>query len=307
MPGEIHCDWSVSVIKAHPNYQKFKQIYNGTHDNKKCQEGDIKLERVIILLRNPYDAIWSEYQRSVSHSHKEGILRTEFDREKWRNEAVIRARMYPFIWKWEYNILLSSLPEKDILLITYEQLQNPNTSIAALRQITNFLNLSKDPEPTERLQCAFQMADVDKLHRNSDISEYITADEVYTPELACEMWYILKSTMSPFGYGPWRNKSCLLGRYQSQNQTTLSANTYYNLTITNHTNDNVTLAELVMNQVNVTRTDSNNANNININLGTTETIHVLGNSPESLYLWPYRHVIQILLLVIIVATVNLCH
>jgi hypothetical protein len=41
-----------------------------TSDANKCKRGNIpKFKRAILLIRNPFDSIWSEYQRRVTQSH----------------------------------------------------------------------------------------------------------------------------------------------------------------------------------------------------------------------------------------------
>ena len=72
LPGEYNCDRNVSVIKVHPHTHSFSELNSGIihSDNDKCAKNGItKFERAVMLIRNPYDSIWSEYQRRLTQSH----------------------------------------------------------------------------------------------------------------------------------------------------------------------------------------------------------------------------------------------
>jgi hypothetical protein len=91
LPGEFTCDWSVSVVKVHPHTHTFKDLYDGTFnsDANKCKRGSVKrFERAVLLIRNPYDSIWSEYQRRVTQSHVSGIPKSKFDWHRWQANAA---------------------------------------------------------------------------------------------------------------------------------------------------------------------------------------------------------------------------
>jgi hypothetical protein len=78
LAGEFTCDWRVSVIKIHPHTHNFLDLYSGKFhsDAGKCKRGNVqRFERAILLIRDPFDSIWSEYQRRVTQSHVEGIPR----------------------------------------------------------------------------------------------------------------------------------------------------------------------------------------------------------------------------------------
>eukprot|EP00607_Mallomonas_marina_P005791 CAMPEP_0182437060 /NCGR_PEP_ID=MMETSP1167-20130531/84791_1 /TAXON_ID=2988 /ORGANISM="Mallomonas Sp, Strain CCMP3275" /LENGTH=509 /DNA_ID=CAMNT_0024629847 /DNA_START=245 /DNA_END=1774 /DNA_ORIENTATION=- len=208
MPGEKYCNHEVSVVKAHPNWQRFDDIHYHKHRNKKCEEGNVTFNKAILLIRNPYDAIWSEHQRKVCENHAKGILREKFNRKRWEDEANILSSLYRTMWQIEYKGVFTHFKQENILIIRYEDLKNTHTSVPALRLITNFLKLNEEPESTERLQCAFQMADVEKVHRAVNQSEYMSKEEVYTEEIVCKMWRNLAAVSIPIGYRIWGNFSC---------------------------------------------------------------------------------------------------
>jgi hypothetical protein len=82
LPGEFTCDWSVSVIKVHPHTHNALPLLNGgfNSDNMKCKRGNVKrFHKAVLLIRDPYDSIWSEFQRRITQSHVEGIPTSYFD------------------------------------------------------------------------------------------------------------------------------------------------------------------------------------------------------------------------------------
>jgi len=208
LPGESKCDWTVAVLKAHPSAHSFQSLYQGTYKSTRCKQNDITMQRAILLIRNPFDAIWSEYQRVFTRSHVQGIVREKFLVSGWHKDALRKTEWYRKLWLEEYNGIFTHLKPENILIIRYEDLKDTHTRIAVLRLITNFLKLNEEPESTERLQCAFQMADVEKVHRAVNQSEYMSKEEVYTEEIVCKMWRNLAAVSIPIGYRIWGNFSC---------------------------------------------------------------------------------------------------
>jgi len=69
LPGEKFCSKRVSIIKAHPNIQSYK-ILSSQQLPDKCTKDGIKVfDRAVFLVRNPYESIWSEFQRRRSGKH----------------------------------------------------------------------------------------------------------------------------------------------------------------------------------------------------------------------------------------------
>jgi len=69
LPGEFKCNWQVSAVKVHPHTHTFDDLRTGRFhsDDGKCKRGKVqKFERAILLIRNPFDSIWSEFQRRYS-------------------------------------------------------------------------------------------------------------------------------------------------------------------------------------------------------------------------------------------------
>lgn len=86
LPGEFTCNSQVSVIKIHPHTHPFEGLRTGNFnsDANKCKRGGIdKLRRAVLLIRDPFDSIWSEFQRRTTQSHVTGIRKDEFGWQQW--------------------------------------------------------------------------------------------------------------------------------------------------------------------------------------------------------------------------------
>ena len=97
LPGEYTCNKSVSVIKVHPHTHSFHELNSGSFqsDDYKCIKSHVtRFNRAVLLIRNPYDAIWSEYQRLVSRSHVEGVQKANFDWSRWHANAADLSHAY---------------------------------------------------------------------------------------------------------------------------------------------------------------------------------------------------------------------
>jgi len=101
LPGEFTCNHQVSVIKIHPHTHTFSQLRSTrfNSDAEKCSRGNIKsIDRAILLIRNPFDSIWSEYQRRVTQDHVGGVHRDSFDWSRWQANAANLAHQYNLMW-----------------------------------------------------------------------------------------------------------------------------------------------------------------------------------------------------------------
>ncbi len=101
LPGEFTCNHLVSVVKVHPHTHAFHELRTGTFnsDNNKCKKGGVNgFRRAILLIRNPYDSIWSEFQRRVTQSHVTGIERKGFDFYRWQANAAALSHQYHEMW-----------------------------------------------------------------------------------------------------------------------------------------------------------------------------------------------------------------
>lgn len=204
LPGELFCSRNVSVVKAHPSLNYFSELFlTDLNSNltvksglKKCARGGVsKFSRAIVLLRDPFDALWSEFTRRASASHIGTLRRNEFDEKYWIREILSLAAAMRRSLSTDFHQLNSSLPESSHrLYVRYEDLNDPIRRRSSLQQIVEFLRLpvvssarsstveeerpsshlrsaallDVAPEPKEqedRLDCAFRLADHRRAHR----------------------------------------------------------------------------------------------------------------------------------------------
>lgn len=207
LPGEFACNRRVSMIKIHPHTNGYKSgltpfgigKYFKT-DNNKCAKGAIReFKRAVFLIRDPYDAIWSEYQRRFAKSHVGLIYRTNFDQTSWRANAASLAHFFAQMWGHHYKDMIRDYGRHNILFLKYEDLKNPHTRIQELGKLAKFLYIQTS---TERLECAFELATKSDAHRSSDPALYMTKKEAYTEDLVCEMWQLFGPFIVDFGYKP---------------------------------------------------------------------------------------------------------
>lgn len=208
LPGEFSCDWRVSVVKVHPHTHPFGPLRDGTFhsDDNKCKRGNIqKFRRAVLLIRNPFDAIWSEFQRRVTQSHVEGILKHTFQWSRWQANAAQLSHEFNTMWEEHYAGIEKAYPSKDYIYIRYEDLKNKSTRIDTLQKIVTFLHLST---PRLQLECAFVSAESKKAHRAIDPDLEMTKETAYTVPLVCRMWKLFGKHSLKHGYQVWGNYNC---------------------------------------------------------------------------------------------------
>ncbi len=216
LPGEFTCNWQVSAVKAHPHTHRASELYSGQYnsDNNKCKRGNIqRFERSVLLIRDPFDSIWSEYQRRVSQSHVSGVLKEGFNWHRWQANAANLAHAYLDMWKLDHDLIERQSTSKDYLYIKYEDLKNKANRVATLQKVVDFLRLPNTQSLTQkqlmkRLECAFILAENREAHRSIDKALFMTKDIAYKEEIACRMWSLFSSYASKYGYKPWNNFNC---------------------------------------------------------------------------------------------------
>ena len=145
LPGEVACSKQVTMIKVHPHTHGFLKPPNpigvDKHfqtDNNKCAKGLIRgFSRGIWLIRDPYESIWSEYQRRYIsqtelsrdlefklNSHVKSIHVNKFDFMDWYVNAAELAHQYINMWI-HYRDMKSVYGNHNILVMRYENLRRP--------------------------------------------------------------------------------------------------------------------------------------------------------------------------------------
>lgn len=224
LPGEFTCNWQVSAIKVHPHTHEFKDLRLGTFgsDNGKCNKGGVRrFERAILLLRDPFDSIWSEYQRRVTQSHVAGIPIKGFDWHRWQANAASLSHGYHNMWSVQHSGILRHFKKEDVLFIRYELLKSATSRVQELERVYNFLihphTTSLPPSPAlpalpaglqERLKCAFILAESRHAHREVRGGDVMTKQIAYTKPLVCRMWSLFGTYASQYGYRPFNNFTC---------------------------------------------------------------------------------------------------
>jgi hypothetical protein len=209
LPGEFTCNSQVSAIKIHPHTHPFEGLRTGNFhsDATKCKRGGIdRIRRAILLVRDPFDSIWSEYQRRITQSHVGGVLKANFDWPRWQANAAALSHQYHLMWAVHHAGIEKHFAPKDILYLKYEDLKNRATRVATLQRVADFLGISTPTE--ERLECAFALADNRETHRKVDASLTMTKEEAYTAPLACRMWALFGAHAAKHGYKMWRDMDC---------------------------------------------------------------------------------------------------
>jgi hypothetical protein len=224
LPGEFTCNWQVSAVKVHPHTHTFADLYSGRFhsDNNKCTRGGVmKFERAILLIRNPFDSIWSEYQRRVTQSHVEGILRKTFDWSRWQANAAHLSHKYNEMWREHYKGIEKRFTKENILYLRYEDLKNKATRVETLRSVAKFLRISltnmkhieAEIANNERFECAFVLAENTQAHRSVDEAIEMTKDVAYTKPLACRMFNLFGKYIMEHNYTSWKNFDCPVSEY----------------------------------------------------------------------------------------------
>eukprot|EP00981_Chlorochromonas_danica_P010899 scaffold3532_cov182-Ochromonas_danica.AAC.2 len=203
---------SVNVVKVHPHTHTFAELHGVKvpSDDGKCNKGNIKrFDRAILVLRDPFDSIWSEFQRRVSKSHVGGILRQEFDWRRWQANAASLSHYYFKMWAVEHAGIERVFKLEDYIYVKYEDLKHPKRRLKALQRMVDFLRLPPSIVKTEdRIACAFLLAENRHALRSVDRSKFMTKEIAYVPEIACRMWALFGKYASQHGYRPWANYNC---------------------------------------------------------------------------------------------------
>jgi hypothetical protein len=224
LPGELMCDTSVSVVKLHPHTHPFSKISKGSvhSDATKCRRGGVrKFHKGIFLVRDPYAAIFSEYQRLWTTSHTGTVDQTSFDLWSWRRAAAYFSHRYYEMLSVDYPQAERKYGSGNITYARYEDLLNPEIRITTLHKIINATNLKipigqarlqnqphdqaqGDGNHTQhRLECAFTLAATGRVKRPRDrSSSLVNAHWAYKQinDLICPMWRLFGEHAERFGY-----------------------------------------------------------------------------------------------------------
>jgi hypothetical protein len=178
--GERSCGLRLAAIRAHPHFFDFlngKLRFAQNNQRDKCKRGLVReLKRMIILLRNPYDTLWANYQLVSSLSHAEYLTTESFDASTWMFTAPVMAKHYDAELYRIVKPIIDTFPAEDVTLVRYEDLVDPAKRHTALRNVLSFMKYNVTEE---RLQCAFLLADKPFVHRNAHDPHRVAAKTAY--------------------------------------------------------------------------------------------------------------------------------
>jgi hypothetical protein len=202
-PGESICNQLVSVVKMHPNINNFANIH---HIKGKPQPRcpTVLFQQAILLIRDPYDAIFAEFVRRSVESHVASLPREKFNHRSWVELGSFLAHEYFQMFHTHYKQLMQVFGSDNYIYIRYEDLKNSTQQVDLLRKIVRFLkfNVSED-----RITCAMHLSDNKNVHRTPS-SNNLVKEDVYDDKVVCEMWSIFGIYAKEFGYRPHFGYSC---------------------------------------------------------------------------------------------------
>ena len=207
-PGEFFCNTRESVIKIHPHTHPWERVKKSIYiisDRNKCKDGQVKINnKSIHLVRDPFSAIFSEYQRLWTRSHTGIISESRFNTSSWERAAARLAHAFNDMMKKDYTGIEEFLGKKNVLYVKYEDLKNTTTRVDTLRKIVEYVGIwTKDTDQKdERLECAFVNAAKIRVKRPDTEEKRVTAASAYkkAPHLICSMWALFGDSASKLGY-----------------------------------------------------------------------------------------------------------
>lgn len=172
-PGISHCSKQVILIKLHPNHYHWDQVEQGKL-SKKCVRNNVtSFSSAVLLIRHPFDAIWSEYVRSITNSHTGILEREHFNQTHFYHEAIELSKMYKYMVTKDYKLAEQYYGKHNTIYIRYEDLLSAKLREGELMRLLHFLhhsvsfptsmNMSTELSKLERLQCAFILAEESKV------------------------------------------------------------------------------------------------------------------------------------------------
>ena len=217
LPGQERCDSTVIAVKAHPVHFKPIHLLSGRVTEKCRTEGGLSqgFDRFILLYRDPFAAIWSEYQRKLNGgSHSEEAREGRFQEEHFAGVAMGWAEEYVEMLH-DFKVVEKKLPARDVMKVKYEDLtrREGGRREEVLKEMVLFLGRDKEGGDGRRLECAFTLADRPDTRRRGKEGgkegvegekekRVLTREDVYTQELVCEMWEVLEEGgAGEMGYG----------------------------------------------------------------------------------------------------------
>ena len=241
LPGEGRCDGSVIAVKAHPTHIDSFDIVaaadgafrlNTSRKPKYAKCERLRFASAIVVIRDPYLAIWAEYKRYVNwkevvagralpttsaacraalHAqplHSGGLLRGCFDTAHFRQRALRLARAWRHVWF--HYARFQAMPGARLLRVSFEELLEPARRAGVLARILRVLGRPAGLTD-EASACAFALADHPHVHRDrrAEGQAVVSVAEAYAnTTLVCQMWQVFRRKAAKAGYQPYGGADC---------------------------------------------------------------------------------------------------
>lgn len=169
-PGYGRCDRSVSLVLLHTLFHSHREFEKQVLPDV-CLESNItRFHRVVMLIRNPFDAIWSEFQREHSDkkNHTGVISHDRFDQAVWRRRSGRLGSFYKGMLQSEYPGIERMYGKGNYMYVRYEDLLQAELREGILTKLIAFLGLTSSPE---RIKCAFSLSDSPRVSRRNRVTE----------------------------------------------------------------------------------------------------------------------------------------
>ena len=211
LPGEFYCGKRVSAIKVHPNTHGFlsgehpigigKGIDSLGSTKMSCKlNGVNEFKRAILLIRNPFEAIFSEFQRRIlkSHTEKIGKENLKFEWNVWMEHASELSHQYVEM-SMHYTDMIRAYGKENVMYVRYEDLIQPKIRLKRLSSLYTFITGKR--ATADILQCAFYLSETTAARRPRGPKSANLTD-AYAYGLGCKVWKVLGQQARAMGYGP---------------------------------------------------------------------------------------------------------
>ena len=245
LPGEGRCDRSVIAVKAHPSHIDSNDFIsagagllklNISRKPQYAKCAPLRFSGAIIVVRDPYRAIWAEYKRHVNWReivvgkpfgsesgspecrqalrsqslHSGALLRACFDAPHFHHHAQHLARSWRHAW-YHYG-RFRTMPNTRLLQIAYEDLVNPRKRVHVLRRMVDLVGGSQLRVSDEALRCAFTLAENPHIHRSKTAEQnraVTSIEDAYSNRTnVCMMWQLFRRRAAKVGYTPFGGVQC---------------------------------------------------------------------------------------------------
>jgi hypothetical protein len=226
--GENFCNYDVSIIKAHPPQLVLKDraskmslrtggeaitVLRDSEQRSKCSVPDavgagnvtLQFRRYILLVRDPYTAIFAEVNRELTTSHIGSVTADSFfSTGRWYALILREAKDYAVYWKE----LISEIVKYpgNVHIVRYESLLDYQKRYQELASLATYIFpvSAHAPPSLERIYCAFTQADIGTIHRKKSLKS-MTADLLYRNQsLVDEIWPYVEEFASFAGYQKYK-------------------------------------------------------------------------------------------------------